>query len=257
MIPIIILSKERPLQLAEMVRRIEDNTDDYLLIICDNGSLDYDMMDLLQTLEEKHTVIYNKDNLCFSGFNPGLKLIEHMGFKFFFLSDPDIFIKDGTPKNWPHQLVDIMVAADSPKVGIGLDSDFEASNNGLLTIKETLKTWTSETTVLDQKCTVYGADTTMAAHRIDSMACWKDGDLRFGTGHGLGNEGDRYVLPDYNPKYKGPALMTKDPLVAYHAPWTFFDKYNEEQIRYLKLSNKYMSSMYYNLKDHYESRINQ
>lgn len=254
MISIIILTKERPLQLAHMLKSIEDNTNSYRVILCDNGSVDPDMQALLMELKSRYTVIYNgpqKKNMHFTGFNAGLKLVKD---EFFFLSDPDIIIKDGTPRNWPEVLVGIMQTANSPKVGFGLDISFDPVVPGLQELKDKCaKLWENEITISGQRCTVFGADTTMAAYRKDSLACWLDGDVSFRVGHGLNEKGDN--LNQFNPKYTGKSLMVKEPFVAYHAPWTFFKQYDAEQIRYLKLSDKWATSTYYSLNNYYQGKV--
>jgi hypothetical protein len=250
MTPIIVLAKERPLQLAHMVESIRNNTDDFGIIICNNASQDEAMIKLLRDLESCCTIVNNSSNLCFEGLNSALEIVQKFGFSNFLISDPDIIIKDGTPKDWPLRLIAIMNEANSPKVGLGLDVNFDIVTPALEKIRNEDLSWDKNSiSVLGQPCRVAPVDTTMAAYHTDSMLCWSDGKMRFDKLHGLSKDG--YVLQEYNPKYTGPVLRTKAPLVAYHAPWTWFERYDAEQKAYLRMSNRNMSSLYYHLYDYY------
>lgn len=229
--PIIILSKERPLQLRDMVCSIVERTDPdtYEIIICDNDSRQPEMKEYLKSQEEKHTIIYNPENNGFEGFNPGLKLVKT---EFFILSDPDIVLNQKTPIDWILRLVETMKIFMTPKIGLALSIDLDVN---IAFEKDVIEreqeywgdTGSVEVANLGAPCFAAPVDTTLAMYRRDTYDFWINRELHFNHGDGIA-PAKIIHQNQYNPKYYVPTLRVAGNYAATHTGWDTSDRYKND-----------------------------
>lgn len=242
MIPILILTLNRPLQLEDMISSIEERTlpGSYHIIICDNGSTQSEMNSLLARLSRKYTVIYNKENMGFRGFNEGLKLVQS---EKFILSDPDIRLNPDTPKDWINTFSQLLDISNAPKVGVALNIDFNSSSErARLFHDRELPYWERRASYACAPCYYASVDTTLAMYRKDTFVHWKDDGLIFNE-KCIHREG--YVIQKYNPKYKEEPIRVAGSFKAEHMGWYVEEKYMKDWDDYSKNANAYLSSTLY------------
>lgn len=224
-IPFIILTKERPLQFRDMMASIEANTDMSLvrLIVCDNASIHPEMVSYLNELERKYTIIRNKENNCFYGLNPGLKLVDT---DYLIISDPDIRLNSAMPKDWPLTMKLTLEKLQIPKVGVALNLWWKQENlyNRTIRANESLY-WCKPANLAFVKQPTYWAaiDTTLAMYRSDTFLFWKKGNLFFDRQNGLGGSG--VVEQNYNPKYNRECIRIGGQFTCEHLGWYAEKKY--------------------------------
>ena len=230
--PIVILSKERPDQLRDMVRSIEDRTDPdtYRLIICDNASTQKKMVEYLHVLSKKHKVIHNPSNNGFEGFNPGLDEIDE---EFFFLTDPDIILNKQIPQHWVLRFVHAMKTVMSPKMGVALDTsclDLKDSFQRQVVERER-EYWEQAGTIdipsFQAPCYLAPVDTTLAIYRRDTYKFWVDQKLHFYYGDGI-SPSKQVHQNEYNEKYYIPTIRVAGNYTCQHTGWVMRDKYQND-----------------------------
>ena len=221
--PIIILTKERPLQLRDMIESIENVTENPYIIICDNGSIQPEMVDLLKNIGERHSVVYNKENLGFFGLNIGLAMVDT---PYFVMSDPDIIMNPETPHNWQDIFIRVLHDYPCPKVGLALDVSWLPNT----TMGNKIRGWEDgwwknrvEIPFLDSEAYYACIDTTFAMYRRDTFECWKDGHLHLSNGNGL--VGNHLSQDDYNRAYSSKPIRIAGKFSAIHTGWDFSEKY--------------------------------
>ncbi len=226
-IPIIILTRERPLQLQAMINSIEKYTeiDTYEIILCDNDSQQPEMIYLLKEFEKKYTVIYNKKNLIFAGFNPGLKLVKS---DYFILSDPDIILNKNIPKNWIEIFIKFFKKYPLAKIGFALDitklphPDIPQSYKIKRWEKQFNENLFEQDIVLD-KCYVAKIATTFAMYRKDSFVYWEDG---LKVGHPT--DSSYFSQKFFNKKYNYPSIRVAGRFKSEHAGWFMLTDYKSD-----------------------------
>lgn len=230
MIPIIIISYNRPKMLLDMIEAIERFTFEkcYEIIVCDNASRN--MGNALEVIEKKHKVIRNGKNLVFEGLNPALKIIQERGDKYFIISDPDILIQSEIPGDWPEIMAEILDKTNYPKVGLALNIKFQEDS---LYTQEVIKTelgyWQKKIDIpfIPDPCFEALTDTTMAIYRRDTFDFWKDGNLLFDRQHGI--EGAGWIgLNRINKKYIQNSLRIAGRFTAEHVGWYLNPKYDSD-----------------------------
>lgn len=217
-IPILILTKERPLMFRDTVEAVERYTDPstYEIIICDNASEQPEMVDTLAEMEMRHTVIRNKTNALFEGLNPGLEIVKKRGVKNFIITDPDILITKTIPKNWPIQLIRLLESTNYPKVGLALNCFVEQKtplDKYLYESEQAFWKMPVKQDVLPDPCYEALVDTYMAVYRLDTYDFWEDGSLCFDRLHGIVG-GGWISLKNYNEKYRKNALRVAGRFMA-------------------------------------------
>jgi len=248
-VPIIILTRDRPVQFRDMIDRLIAVTDPnaYFLIICDNGSTQPDMVAYLESLEAKHVVLYNEANLLFEGFNDALKIVKNGDFPYFCLSDPDILLNKGTPKNWLEQLKMVLDMTSTPKAGLALSIDFAQNNEFTKRVQAGEAVyWTRKADMpfLDDPCYYAMIDTSMAMYRRDTYAFWGP-DMLFDRAHGLGKEG--WISNEqYNPKYPGLPIRVAGRFTAEHMGWYNDERWMKDLKWYMRWANMTTSSTLFN-----------
>ena len=256
-IPILILSKERPLQLRDMIESIEKTTDPqtYTIYVCDNNSTQPEMIDYLKEIENRHIVIKNKTNNLLEGLNPAFKLITS---DYFVISDPDIRLNDNIPKNWLLKFVEILENLDTPKVGMALNLNFGKENRMTKKVIEGEKHyWKDSVKVVlpyvDDVCYWAPIDSTLAMYRHDTYCSWTKGNIRLRRGielYGIG-----ILKQQYNPKYGSEVLRVAGRYTAEHMGWYLDEKYNSDYEYYTKNSETRMSSVLTQMKDCSDSAV--
>lgn len=254
--PIIILTKERPLQLADMLQSIRRATfpGKYRFYICDNNSQDPNMKSLLRHLhqyDKVYTVIFNRTNNGFAGINPALKMIKE---KYFIISDPDIVLNDKTLDDWIVKLQAILENYLVPKVGLALDLNFKINNEYTDLVKKCEKFYYKFPVKIDcinEPCFIAPIDTTLAMYRRDTFSFWKEPTLNIDENilSGVGQ------IPQnlYNKKYNflGKRMVQGCPAVirvggrytAKHLGWDMSEKYESENNFYYKTGDRQLSSI--------------
>ena len=228
-VPILILSNNRPLMLANMIKSIEAYTDPetYHIIICDNNSTQKEMIELLKKLEKTHTVLRNKSNRVFEGLNIGLKIVKQYHDKYFIISDPDLLLTPAIPKNWVQKMCEILDNSTYPKVGLALNIKFAIDNEWVSCIRSSEgKYWQAETKFefIEDICYEAPVDTTMALYRYDTFEFWQDGSLHFDRAHGI--EGEGWIgIGHFNKKYKNISLRIAGRFTVEHLGWWIDKKY--------------------------------
>jgi hypothetical protein len=243
-IPIVILSLERPDELRDMVESIVRVTDPgtYDLIICDNGSKTDKMTSLLKGYESKHTVLYNRANMGFLGFNPGLALANC---DYFILTDPDIILNPSTPKNWLKQMILALEEKPVPKIGLSLSTkNLPDDSFGRKAMKdeEGYKDRRANVLCIDQPCYYAPIDTTLAMYRRDTFSAWeKKRKPQFIHGETVWG----YHIPQaaaYSKKYEEVPIRVGGTWEAEHGGWYFGGKYSEDYKEYSKICNLAIAS---------------
>jgi glycosyltransferase involved in cell wall biosynthesis len=234
---IIILTKERPQQLREMLTSIEDNTESgtYEIILCDNGSTYPKMIEYLSSLESKYCVLYNKANLLFEGFNIGLNKITNDDF--FILSDPDIVLNKNIPKNWIDLLKGILMQTKAPKVGMALRvDDVDKDTYSCLGQWETQTMWSIKMMINGIECYKAPVDTTLAMYRRDTFSYWVNRQPQF-------HSRDFVVYQEYNRKYGNmmDCIRVGGNFIAKHCGW-YYKQYKEEMDYYKSVIVQKISS---------------
>lgn len=241
-IPIIILTKERPDQLRDMVDSIEAYTDPrtYRLIICDNASTQPKMQEYLTFLDGRHTVIRNETNLLLEGFNPGLALVDT---EYFIISDPDIMLRNTLTQDWIYKLIKIMDEVRAPKVGLALNIKFNIQNERTKRVQKCEGGyWIKKSKATeDPPAFIAPVDTTMCVLKRDSYRFWND-RLVFDKDHGITPEG--YLTQDYYnfKKYRHPVIRVAGPFTAEHLGWDVHEKYKEDYEYYKNNCNLTIAS---------------
>lgn len=256
-LPILILTRCRPLQLRDMVDSIRRVTPAgaYRIIICDNDSRQPEMIELLKELESDCTVIRNGSNLVFEGLNPGLKLIQE---EFFVISDPDIILNPLMPRNWIDLITGELRHSNAPKIGVALKIHYPESPVIGGRIKQIEKDhWVSKAIIpgIHDACYYAAIDTTFAVYRRDTFPHWQQtGRLFFSKdGGGLYNSG--IVMQFYSARY-GLPIRVAGCFTAEHGGWYANPKYYPDYEWYKKHCAEGMSSSLLRSGDHIELVIN-
>jgi len=252
-IPIIILSRNRPDQLRDMVDSIEARTEPgtYKIIICDNDSQCLKTKKLLHDLGSKHVVIRNKSNNGFEGFNDGLKEVDT---DFFVLSDPDIKLNNNMPLDWPKIMIKCLNHVNVPKVGLALKIDYPESKIQKRVFACESNHWKElyKFPFIEDQCYLAPLDTTFSMYRRDTFLYWKPEEtLCFKKNKGLVGPG--YISQDYyNRKYYAfdgkivsgahVCIRMGGRFEAEHLGWNFEGKYTDEIKEYSSTSNIYLAS---------------
>lgn len=229
--PIIILAHERPRQLRDMILSIERNTQNYAIIICDNGSRQQNMKAYLRRLSKKYIVILNQSNLLLNGINRALGIINAIGYKYFVFSDPDIILNKNTPKNWIEIFKQLAEKYNLCRVGTALDiSELPHKKiNRSDYIKQCESGyWTKvfQQDIIPDKCYDAPIDTTLALYRSDSFDSIKNNCLPLRHNGTL----DQW---EQNKKYKG-TIRVAGRFTAQHTGWLAPVKYKNEYKKYVK-----------------------
>lgn len=240
-ITIIILSRDRPLQLSDMVDSIWACTpkDKCRIIICDNASTQPEMLTLLKRLENDCVVIRNKDNLLFEGLNPGLRMVRD---KFFVISDPDIVLNPRMPKGWQNTMIDMLKRTDAAKVGVALRTDYRESPYLTKHLKHIEKDHWQETidAGIQEPCYRAAIDTTFAMYRSDTFSHWEDGRrLSFEPGRGLLACG--VTTQFYRACYQCPIRIAGN-FLAEHTGWYVHPKYYPDMEYYRRSCKQHIST---------------
>lgn len=258
MIPIILLTHNRPIQFVDCIESIEKHTDmnNVKIIVCDNGSTQPEMVSALSDVSKRHEVIYNGSNMLFKGFNSGLSRVEG---DYFILTDPDILLQEDIPKDWPNLLINILnERRDVPKVGLALYEGYDPSTRLIRMIKQCEKhSWDKQTNVnsVPDHCYHAATDTTMCMYRRDTYEFWKDGKLLFDEEHGIVPL--NYITQDhYNSKYPSLPIRVAGRFTAIHAGWYIDKKYVPDIEYYRNGCDPIISStlrlMYDLIKEHHD-----
>lgn len=170
-VPIIILTKERPLQLKRMIDSISKTTpaETYELIIVDNSSVCPNLKKYLHELEALGVrVIYNTENKCLLGFQDGLALVK---IPYVICSDPDIELNPNLPKDWINVFISILENHNVPKVGFALNTTFpERCKEETLVQRNECQAWQQPIRIpqTTEQCYIANTDTTFCMYRKDS-----------------------------------------------------------------------------------------
>jgi len=249
-IPILILTMDRPIQLRDMIESIEKHTDlsMYRIIICDNGSKQ-NTLDYLKTLETKYIVNYNGENLLFEGLNIGLKSIDE---PYFIISDPDILLNENISTDWPIKMAELLKEQyNCPKIGMALNIDFKEKS--ILTDKIKLiesPFWCDKVnTLFSEPCYYAMTDTTMCMYRRDTYSYWRKNErLCFDREHGIVDYG--YISQDfYNKKYTKKSIRIAGNFTAKHLGWYLDKKYLPDIDEYWQGCNQKIASSLFTMKD--------
>jgi len=230
--PIVILSKERPDQLRDMVCSIEGHTDPctYRIIICDNGSTQPEMIEYLKSIEKRHKVIYNGANNGFEGFNSGLEEIQE---ELFFLSDPDIVLGKLMPEHWVLRFSEVMHSVMTPKLGVALDVEpLDLKDKFQRRVKEIESEYWEHAGTIDVReiqapCYLAPVDTTLAMYRRDTYNFWIDKPMRFNMGEGIASC-KQIHQNQYNEKYYIPTIRVAGVFTCRHTGWEMHTKYKKD-----------------------------
>ena len=221
--PIVILAKERPVQLKEMIDSIVERTDDntYRIIVCDNGSTQPEMVEYLKSIETKHQVIYNGANNGFEGFNSGLNEVQE---ELFFLSDPDVVLSEIMPEHWILRFSEVMQTVMTPKLGVALDVerlDMKDEFQAMVKKREN-EYWEHAGTIdipaIDAPCYLAPVDTTLAMYRRDTYDFWTENNLSFKMGNGIA-PCKQIHQNQYNKKYYVPTVRVAGRFTCRHTGW--------------------------------------
>lgn len=249
-VPILILSHNRPSMLKDMIESIELYTEPgtYRIIICDNNSTQPESITLLKELEEKYTVIRNNDNNTFEGLNPGLDIVKKNNDKFFIISDPDIQLTYKIPSNWISKMCEILNKTNYPKIGLALNTEHNFYPNWVKSNSDWIKHirkvekpyWEHKVNLnfIEDDCYEALVDTTMAMYRHDTYSYWKDNVLQFDREHGITGKG-WIELGLYSPQYLDKTLRIAGRFVCNHMGWWMNPKHFVDFIFYLKNSRAY------------------
>lgn len=241
--PIIILTKERPLQLKDMVDSIVAQTDKetYKIIICDNASTQPEMVAYLKSISDQHTIIRNKANEGFAGFN---RALEKVNDEFFILSDPDIVLNPNMPPRWILRFKEVLKKVPVPKIGVALNIDFPVDTELTRRIrKRELEYWDGTMSVSDMEVPCYMApiDTTLAMYRRDTYKFWRNDCLAFVPGEGIA--GSKQIHQNqYNDKYYIPVLRIAGCFTCNHTGWDYDNRYAKDWEYYKDHCDKDLAS---------------
>ena len=125
-IPFVILVKERPDMLKDMIKSIEQITDPstYRLILVDNASESPDIKCYLKELESRYKVVWLPNNISIKGISHGLAGVKD---RFFIVSDSDIQLNPNMPADWVTQFTRVLdFYPDIHKVGVALNIKFDS-----------------------------------------------------------------------------------------------------------------------------------
>ena len=188
------------------------------------------MVDYLESIDEKHTVIYNHENNGFEGFNPGLALVEE---EFFILSDPDIILNPSMPAHWILRFVEVMRMVMTPKLGVALDISVLNANDKFQALVKERETeyWEHAGTIdipcIKSPCYLAPVDTTLAMYRRDTYKFWIDRNLHFNRGDGIDPQ-KQVPQSEHNEKYYIPPIRVAGDYTCQHTGWVMPVKYRDD-----------------------------
>ena len=215
-IPIIILTKERPKMLQQMLSSIERCTDPntYQLILVDNASENPDTQKVLKEYEGKgHTVIYLPSNICLQGFAWGTALVTT---PFFIISDPDIKLNPDTPPDWVSRMTQAMTdCSDIKKLGLAL----KIADDSTAPIIKDIHIW--EDRYWRHSIQPHPAlDICYSANIDTTLAMYRTADYQAGTNTGFWQSAS------------APAIRIGGRWTAEHLGWDVYNEYQEDLAYY-------------------------
>lgn len=233
MIPLVILTWNKPVITKDCIDSIEKFTDSGLLdiIVCDNNSTQPGMKEYLLELGQRYTVVRNKLNFKHAGWFPGIRLAfeKYPSLNYFLLSDPDIVLQDGIPGNWPEVFIKFLDRhKEVAKAGVLLDYE-STEDPDIISYFRSINHGIYKTDMVPDPCYKMPISTTLSILRPDTFV-----DLFHSQ---INNH-------FYNPKYRG-IIAIGGRFTCRHLGWEMYkEKYrNDLEFAWKQDSRTYMTSI--------------
>lgn len=172
-IPIIIPTFNTPTYLMSMVNQLEDRNWTNI-IVCDNGSTYGPMLDLLDELSKKYSVVMWGRNLGPRAYTENKDICSKMP-KYFIVTDPDLLFNEKMPPTAIDKMKRIVDMYEVSKVGLAIDINSPEERDRFFNAHQVdlweRNYWARKLDIYPEKDDLYAApiDTTFSLYNRDKF----------------------------------------------------------------------------------------